>query len=279
MSTETTSPSPAAVAARRGDDTTGRPGADGGDRSAPDHGGSRDATGRCRDQQLGGVAGATESFLQPLEVAHDRRAHVRVDERGRRALELGWLRIHLVRERDEVDVGELLEDQLTRAPLVRRVQVRVEERDRDRAHTELAQPAGRVPHRLFVEGGLDVAFRGDPLGYLEPHAPARDRDRAPGRPDPRCLPCSSAGTRSRRGTRRSRAARSVRPTSGSSCCRRSSCRARSTSSLRAARLHRRTRPLPRAARCRPALPPTDRRGSSASSPARTCRQARGARSR
>jgi hypothetical protein len=42
-----------------------------------------------------------------------------------------------VRERDEIDVGKLFEDQLERALLVRGVQVRVEERDRDRAHSEL----------------------------------------------------------------------------------------------------------------------------------------------
>src|SRR5450756_244360 len=111
MSTDTTSWSPAAVAARAAATTP------------PVGPEPMVATAR-----LPITAGGAQPNLEAVEVAHDRRADVGVDERGRRSRELWWLRVHLVGERHQLDVGKLLEDQLAGAQLVRGVQVRMQER-------------------------------------------------------------------------------------------------------------------------------------------------------
>ena len=75
----------------------------------------------------------------------------------------GRLRVHLVRQRDELDVGVLLEDQLARAQLVHRVHVRVEEHDRDRRDAERRAGAGsrgaRRPRRAACRRRLRRSCR------------------------------------------------------------------------------------------------------------------------
>ena len=202
MSTLTTSPRPASVAARRGDDSAGRAGADRADRTASDRIGCGDATGGRRDEELALVPVVAQALLEPAEVAHDRRSDVGVHERRRRALELGRLRVHLVRERDQLDVGVLLEDELAGPELVRGVQVGVEEHHRDRGDAERLEPPGgasappprRAGCRCRLRRSCARGSRGGRVG-------ARSA-RAPGTPGPRCPPCSNAAARSRRGSPR-----------------------------------------------------------------------------
>ncbi len=141
MSTLTTSPSSGVDArAARGHDPAGRARADRRHRASADRVGRGDSSGRGGDQQLADVAGVAQALLEPSEVADDGWPDVRVHERGRRPLELGRLRVHLVGERDQLDVRVLLEHDLASAQLVHRVEVGVEEHDRDRR--DRRTPAG-----------------------------------------------------------------------------------------------------------------------------------------
>ena len=72
-----------------------------------------------------------QRLVEAFDVARDLRADVRVQADGREALELAVERQHLVRDR-QVGVRELLEHDLLDPPLVRRVEVRVEQADGDR---------------------------------------------------------------------------------------------------------------------------------------------------
>jgi hypothetical protein len=145
---------------RRRDDTAGRARADRGDgrRAIASGVATPPADVATRSSP---VEPASRTVVdEAREVADDGRADVRVHERGRRALELGWLRVDLVRQRDELDIGVLLEHELTRAQLVRGVHVRVEEHDRDRRDADGLQAAARPTTLSSSSGVVDLALRG-----------------------------------------------------------------------------------------------------------------------
>lgn len=90
-----------------------------------------------------------------------------------------------MREGHHLHVGVLVPDDLTGPELVRRVQVRVQERHGDRGHPEGAQPGRGLADRLLVEGRLHLAFGVHPLRDLKSDPPAGDgiRRRVGGVPD------------------------------------------------------------------------------------------------
>ena len=152
MSTATKSPSAGALGGeRRAHHATGRAGREQRDRAAGDVVGRHHPAGRLHDQQRPAVARAPELVLELAGVVRDARRDVRVHERGRHPFELGPARHHLVRQRDVFDVGELLEHDLARAPLVLRVHEREQVHHRDRAHAELLQALHAAPHGVLVE--------------------------------------------------------------------------------------------------------------------------------
>src|SRR5439155_15343877 len=111
--------------------------------------------------------------LEAVEVAaHDRR-RVRVEHGRRRALVLAPLAGDSVRERDGDRVAELLEQHALGLELVRRLEEREEERDRDGAETLLAGAVGRGPNRVDVER-LELLAGGVPPAPALPGGRARD---------------------------------------------------------------------------------------------------------
>jgi hypothetical protein len=119
-------------------------------------------------------------LVEPRHVARHLRADVGVQADGREALELPIEREHLVRD-GQVRVRELLEHDLLDPPLVRRVQVRVEQADRDALDAGLAQLPYALAHLLLVEGRQHLAVRhGDALLHGQPVAALDERPRLPG---------------------------------------------------------------------------------------------------
>ena len=122
MSTARKSPTPAARAATaRAHHAARGPGPEQRDRPLHDVLGRHHAAGGLHDEHRAAVAAPRAAVHEVGRVGRHAGRHVGVHQRGRRALELRPGRQHLVRQRDVLDVGELLEDQLPGAQLVRRV--------------------------------------------------------------------------------------------------------------------------------------------------------------
>ena len=160
--------------------------------------------------QRRGISGARESGVEVAEVVADERLHVGVDHRGAGALVLLDLRQHLGGGGDR-DLGGELSHEPRRLPFVLGVDVRVQKRDRDRAHA-------LRPHE--GDGGLDLLPRDPPKdgavaigtlvdgGSAVAAAPAEPVDRPRAR---RSSPGRGGEARARRGTRGSQATRCTRP--------------------------------------------------------------------
>ena len=175
MSTLTTSPEPCrGRRARRRHDTAGGPGADGGQRPRLRGPGGGDPARARGEEELLGEPGLGQAGLQAFQVADDGRPHEGVDDGRGGPLELGRLGPHLVRERHELDVGILLQDELPRPQLVGRVEVAVQEAHRDRRHAEGPQPRRRPADARLVELDVHRPLAGEPLGDLEAHPAPRD---------------------------------------------------------------------------------------------------------
>ena len=166
-------------AAQRGTHhTAGRSAREQRDRPAGDIVGRHHATGRLHDEERTAVSGVAQLVLQVRGVARDARRDVRVDEGGRDAFELGTTRHHLVRQRNVLHVGELFEDDLAGATLVRRIHEREQVHHGDRAHAELLQTLHPAAHGVFVELEQDVALEVHALADRDASAAPRDRCRA-----------------------------------------------------------------------------------------------------
>ena len=128
------------------------------------------------EHDVGLEAGLGERLLERVHVAAQDGRAVGVRDRRRRALELRRLGQDVGRERD-VQARQLLEQDLARPPLVRRVHVRVDEADRDRLDLARPQLARRTARTESSSSGVDhVARVVDALVDLEP-VPARDERR------------------------------------------------------------------------------------------------------
>ena len=113
-------------------------------------------------------AGLVEARAEMADVAVHHRAQVGVDHGRRQALELAELRRHLARAGDE-GLRVLLRGDRADHRLVARVDVAVEEADRDRARAGLLQPADGGAHLGLVEGALDAAVVAQALADLDAH--------------------------------------------------------------------------------------------------------------
>src|SRR5580700_746647 len=127
-----------------GNYSAGRSRADRGEGSTTDFGRRRDSSRARRKEALPGEASRRKPLLQPVEVSHNGRADEGVHQSGRDPLELRWLRIDLVGKRDELDRRVFIENDLSRASLMFRIQVRMEEHHRDGRDTEGPQPDRRL---------------------------------------------------------------------------------------------------------------------------------------
>jgi len=141
---------------------------------------SRHAAGRLHELDAVGKALVPHRLVEPRHVAGDLRADVRVQADGREALELAVERQHLVRD-GQVRLRELLEHDLLDPPLVRRVQVRVQQADRDRLDAGVAQLPDPCAHLVVVERSQHVAARdGHALLDRQPVAALDEGARLPG---------------------------------------------------------------------------------------------------
>ena len=134
--------------------------------------------------------------------------------------------MHLVRQRDVLDVGELLEHDLARAPLVLGVHEREQVHDRDRAHAELLQPLHAAAHGVLVERQEHLALEVHALADRDARPPPGDRDRARVVRVPDLFLVAAPQLDLVAVAFGDEQARSPRRSSRSSCCRRWSCRAR-----------------------------------------------------
>ncbi len=115
--------------------------------------------------------------LEPIQVSHDRRPHKGVDEGRRRPLELGRLREDLVGERDQLDSGIFIENDLPCTQLVIGIEIRVQEDDRDGSDAEGPKARRGLSDGLLVQGDVDLPFGRQSLPHLEPNPAAGDRGR------------------------------------------------------------------------------------------------------
>ena len=132
--------------------------------------------------QLHAVAEArlAHRVVEARHVARHLRPDVGVEGDGREALELAVQRQHLVRDR-EVGLRELLEQDLLHALLVRRVQVAVQEADRDGFDARGLELADALAHLVLVERDEHLAVRHrHALLHRQPVAALDERPRLPG---------------------------------------------------------------------------------------------------
>src|SRR5262249_20716291 len=122
------------------------------------------------------VAVRAELLLEPADIARHHRPDVGVDRRRRRTLRLENLRQDL-EARADVDAGELRLQDLLRAALVRRVDGRVDEDDRDGLEPDAPDAARDPAHALLVERDDDLAAIVEPLVDLEAVAARHERRR------------------------------------------------------------------------------------------------------
>ena len=136
--------------------------------------GGHDAAGGVHEQELPGVASRSQPVGEVRHVPLDARGDVGVDQRGRRALELGPARQHLVGQRHVGHVGVLVGDDLRRPPLVVGVHEAEQEHHGDRLHAERLEAADPVADGVLVEGQHDVALEVAPLGDRDAGPPPGD---------------------------------------------------------------------------------------------------------
>ena len=138
--------------------------------------GAEDAAARLHHEQLRLDARVREPALDPLEVALDDRPDDGVDDGRGRAQVLAELGRDLGRERDR-DARQLLGEDRADPPLVLRVDVRVEQADRDRLDLLAPQDRGRLAHRVLVERPQHLAGRAEPLADLDGAVARHERRR------------------------------------------------------------------------------------------------------
>ena len=156
----------------RGDHTRGRAGLDHEHRPLPGRLGAEDAAARLHHEQLRLDPSLGQPSFDPLEVALDDGPDHRVDHRRGRAQVLAELGRDLGRQRDR-HARQLLGQDRADPLLVRRVDVRVEQADRDRLHALAAKQRRSVANRVVVERGEHLARRAEPLDHAD-RAVARD---------------------------------------------------------------------------------------------------------
>ena len=147
-------------------------------------------------------ADPVEAGADPVDVRRHQRAHVGVDDRRRRPLVLALLAQDLARERDR-RLGKLLGEDRADALLVLRVEVGVEEADRDRVDAELPQAAGERAHLVVVQR---AARRCRPRPSARPPRSAGAARRAAAawpRRGRTCAGSAAGAARARRGSARS----------------------------------------------------------------------------
>ena len=114
-----------------------------------------------------------------LEVRRNLGANEGVEGDGREALVLAIERDYLAGDREEC-LGILLADDLANTLLVRVVEVRVQETDRDRLDASALEEEHLATHGVFVERRDDLAVgRGDALGHDAAMAALDQRTRLP----------------------------------------------------------------------------------------------------
>ena len=157
---------------RRRDHARGRPRLDHEDRPAAGGVGAEDAAARLHHEQLRLHARVGEPLLDPREVALDDRPDDGVDDGRGGAQVLAELGSDLGRERDG-DAGQLLREDGADPLLVSRVDVRVQQADRDRLDLLAPHQRGRLAHRVVVERHEHLAGGPEALAHAD-RAVARD---------------------------------------------------------------------------------------------------------
>ncbi len=132
--------------------------------------GRRHAARGLHDEKPAPVAAPAEGRPEPAQVRAHRGHHVGVHDRGGRALVLAERRRDLVRERHR-DLGRLLRRQRGQPLLVLRVQVGVQETDRERRDAALGQRADRAARVHLVQRRTYRAVREHALGDLADESP------------------------------------------------------------------------------------------------------------
>ncbi len=155
---------------RAGDATRGT-GEDPVDRVAPCLDRGHETGVRAEDVDVRGGANAVQLRLEILDVRRDLGSDVRVHARGQRPLVLAELRQHLCRERHREARVEPLDD-LADPLLVRRVDVRVDQPDRERLDARFDQVAHNALDLRLVDLDDGLAARTHALDRL-----ARVRER------------------------------------------------------------------------------------------------------
>jgi hypothetical protein len=165
-----------AAEVRGGDHAGGRARLDHEHRPPPSGRRAEDAAARLHHEQLRLDTGVREPLLDPLEVALDDGPDDGVDHRRRCAQVLAELRRHLGGERDR-HAGQLLGEDRADPQLVLRVDVGVQQADRDRLDLLASQHGRRVAHRALVERRHDLAARTEPLDDADGAVARHERPR------------------------------------------------------------------------------------------------------
>ena len=122
--------------------------------------------------------------VEVVGVLREDALHEDVDDGCRRAGVLLRQRRRLGRDRDR-DLAERVVDELSQPLLMARVDVRVEQADRDPFHVAAPEDVELLPHLHFVEAMHHAAVRQDPLADPAPEVPRHER---PGRIAERATP-------------------------------------------------------------------------------------------
>ena len=131
---------------------------------------------RLHDEQLRGHAAAAEPAFDILQVAGQDRTDARIDDGGAGAEVLPELRAYLGRERDD-EILAVGAQQLADTLLVDRVQIAVEQADRDRDDIVLGQRPCDLVDPGLVKGLQHPAPRIQPLLDLEAEIARHQRGR------------------------------------------------------------------------------------------------------
>ena len=107
-----------------------------------------------------------QAFRQPANVTLHDWPEIGVDHRRGHALVFAEFGRHFVADTN-VGLRELLGEDVARYLFVLRTDETIQETDRDGLNPNFAQAARRLPHRLFVELGLNRAVVAEPLRDFE----------------------------------------------------------------------------------------------------------------
>ena len=136
--------------ARRRDDAADGTGFHHRHRTGRRHFGRHHPAVRAHDRQLAGKARTGKPRFQVLHIAADPRPDIGVDHRGRQPLELAIFAQDVVRQR-QIGVRQRLADHVANDPLVRRVDVGVQETDSDRLDAFGGEHAAGLGDARLVE--------------------------------------------------------------------------------------------------------------------------------